>query len=41
MLSESVDQGAVDVVDRNAEGYDNHIIGHSCGEAVPLIPNYS
>lgn len=41
MLPEGVDQSTVDVVDGDAEGYDDHIIDHSCEEVVPLIHRYS
>lgn len=41
MLSEGMDQSTIDVVDGDAEGCDQHVLGHSCGKSVPLIPSNS
>lgn len=40
MLSECADQSTIDVVNGDAEGCDDHILGHSCDERVSLIPSY-
>lgn len=41
VLSEGVDQSAIDVVNGDAEGCDEHVLGHSHGEGVPLVSSYS
>ena len=41
VLPEGVDQSTIDVVDADAEGRDNYIVGEGCGESVVLPPGCS